>query len=100
MTLVSPSRTLESVAAVGATTLHVVWEDGSAATIDVAPVIARHRDFAFLNGNPGLFATAAPSAPRRRAVSWIDPAGTEQRLHVDALWRLQNGYPPPIAESL
>ena len=100
MTLVPASRTLESVSAVGATTLRVVWEDGSAATIDVASVIARHRDFAFLSGNPKAFATAQPSAPRRRAVAWIDPDGAEHRLHVDALWRLQNGFPPPLAEAL
>ena len=99
MTLVPSTRTLEAVSAVGATTLRVVWEDGSAATIDIATVIARHRDFAFLNGNPTAFATAQPSAPRRRAVAWIDPDGTEHRLHVDALWRLQNGFPPPLAEA-
>jgi hypothetical protein len=96
MSLVPTTRTLEAVAAVGATTLRVVWEDGSAATIDLAPVIARHPDFAFLVEHPALFATAAP-APRRRSVTWTDPDGIPCRLHVDALWRLQHGCRPPLA---
>ena len=93
------TRSLRAVTAVGATALHVGWDDGSAATIDLAPVIARHRGFAVLGGHPERFATAAPAAPRRRSVEWIDPAGTPCRLHVDALWRLQHGRPPPLAET-
>ena len=98
MPLVPSTLTLQTVAAVGATALRVVWHDGSAATIDLAPLIARHRGFAFLARNPALFATAAPTAPKGRSVTWIDPAGAPCRLHVDALWRLQHGLPPPLAE--
>ena len=98
MSLIDSSRTLRTVSAVGATTLRVVWDDGSAATIDVASVIARHRDFAFLRGDPARFATAAPTA-KRRSVAWTDPDGTPCALHVDALWRLQHGFPPPLAEA-
>ena len=94
---VQSTRTLRAVAAVGPTSLHVEWDDGSAATIDLASVIARHRDFAFLRGDADRFATAMPHA-KRRSVEWIAADGTPCRLHVDALWRLQHGRPPPLAD--
>ncbi len=91
-------RTLHAVSAVGPTSLHVEWNDGTAATIDLAPVIARHRDFAFLRGDPQRFAAATPTE-KRRSVAWTMPDGTPCALHVDALWRLQHGVPPPLAET-
>jgi hypothetical protein len=91
------TRTLTAVSAVGATALRIVWNDGDAATVDIARVIARHPDFAFLNGAPALFATVALTQ-RRRSVTWTTPAGVPCTLHVDALWRLQHGLVPPLAD--
>jgi hypothetical protein len=97
MLLPQSTRTLQAVSAVGATALHVIWDDGAAATIDLATVIARHPDFAFLQGEPALFATVSLTK-RCRSVTWTTPDGIPCGLHVDALWRLQHGLPPPIAD--
>lgn len=95
--LLQSTRTLRAVSAVDATALRIVWDDGVAAIVDLAPVIARHPYFAFLQGAPARFA-AVGLTPRRRSVTWITPAGVPCNLHVDALWRLQHGRPLPIAD--
>jgi len=97
MLLPQSTRILHAVSAVGATALHVVWDDGTAATLDLVSVIARHQDFAFLQAQSALFATVSLT-PKRRSVTWMMPDGTPCSLHVDALWRLQHGLPPPIAD--
>jgi hypothetical protein len=97
MLLPQSTRTLHAVSAVGATALHVVWDDGTAVTIDLASVIARHQGFAFLPGESALFATVSLT-PKRRSVTGSCRAETPCSLHVDALWRLQHGLPPPIAD--
>ena len=91
------TRTLTAVSAVGATALRLVWDDGAAATVDLKRVIARHPQFGFLQGEPARFARVGLT-PRRRAVTWTTPDGAPCTLHVDALWRLQHGLAPPIAD--
>jgi hypothetical protein len=92
------NRSLTAVSAVGATALRIVWHDGGSATVDLKRVIARHPHFAFLHGEAALFATVG-LAPKRRAVTWMTPAGVPCSLHVDALWRLQHGLVPPLADT-